>query len=61
MTVGLRSDQTVVLRGVRWETYERLLIDYEEISGTRLNYAFGTLEIMAPSSEHESGAVALSN
>ena len=52
-TVLSASDQTVVLRGIRWETYERLLTDHEDSSGTRLNFDCGTLEIMAPSSEHE--------
>ena len=54
MTTALRtSDQAIVLEGVHWETYERLLADQQESSGTRLNYDCGTLEIMAPSSEHE--------
>jgi len=54
MTAALTtSDQTVVLRGVRWETYERLLADQQETSGARLNFDCGTLEIMSPSSEHE--------
>lgn len=48
------SDQTVVLRGIRWETYERLLADQQESNATRLNFDCGTLEIMSPSSEHES-------
>jgi Uma2 family endonuclease len=54
MTAVLRSpDQTVVLRGVNWETYERLLADQEEASGPRLYYDCGTLEIMSPSDRHE--------
>jgi Uma2 family endonuclease len=52
-TVLSTSDQTVVLKGIRWETYERLLEDLEEANGTRLSYDCGTLEIMSPSSEHE--------
>lgn len=47
------TDQSVVLRGVRWETYERLLADHQDSSGTRLNYDSGILEIMAPSFKHE--------
>ena len=47
------GDQSVVLRGIQWETYERLLADHGDQSGTRLNYDCGTLEIMAPSSRHE--------
>jgi Uma2 family endonuclease len=46
-------DQSVVLRGVRWETYERLLADHQDSSGARLNYDSGILEIMAPSFKHE--------
>lgn len=54
MTTALRtSDQAIVLEGVHWETYERLLADQQENSGTHLNYDCGTLEIMSPSSEHE--------
>ena len=54
MTTALStSDQRVVLQGVRWETYERLLADQQESSGTRLTYDCGTLEIMSPSFGHE--------
>src|SRR5688572_27856434 len=54
MTTAMSTwDQTVVLKGIRWETYERLLADHDDSSGTRLSYDCGTLEIMAPSSEHE--------
>jgi Uma2 family endonuclease len=53
MTVLRTSDQTVVLKGIRWETYEHLLADHQESCGTRLSFDYGTLEIMAPSSEHE--------
>ena len=47
------ADQSVVLRGVQWETYERLLADQGDSSGPRLYYDCGTLEIMSPSSKHE--------
>jgi len=47
------TDQSVVLRGVRWETYERLLADHQDSNGARLNYDSGILEIMAPSFKHE--------
>src|SRR5688572_7081156 len=47
------SDQTVILEGIRWETYELLLDDQQDSSGTRLTYDCGTSEIMAPSSEDE--------
>ena len=54
MTTVLREpDQIVILRGIHWDTYERLLADQQESSGTRLNFDCGTLEIVSPSSEHE--------
>jgi len=53
ITVLSEPDQIVILRGIHWETYERLLADHQESSGTRLNFDCGTLEIVSPSSEHE--------
>jgi Uma2 family endonuclease len=50
---GEELSQSVVLNGVQWETYERLLADQENSSGPRLYYDTGTLEIMSPSSKHE--------
>src|SRR5947209_15582485 len=47
------SDQRVVLRNVRWETYERLLADHQESSAPRFTFDRGTLEIMSPLPEHE--------
>jgi len=52
-TLISEPDQTVILRGIHWDTYERLLADQQESSGTRLNFDCGTLEIVSPSSEHE--------
>lgn len=40
------SEQKVILRGVSWETYARLVAEHEEKSGTRFTYDEGTLEIM---------------
>lgn len=48
-----QQEQKVVLRNVRWETYERLLADFENSSAPRLAYDRGTLEIMSPLPEHE--------
>ncbi|HXG64353.1 MAG TPA: Uma2 family endonuclease, partial [Blastocatellia bacterium] len=45
-------EQRVVLR-VSWETYERLLAEHEDTSGTRFAYNQGELEIMVVSFEHE--------
>ena len=46
-------EQKVILKGVSWETYERLLAEHEEESGTRFAYDSGTLEILVPSARHE--------
>ena len=46
-------EQKVILKGVSWETYERLLAEHEEESGTRFAYDSGTLEILVPSPRHE--------
>lgn len=46
-------DQCVVLQHVSWETYERLLADYEDQAGPRFYYDQGMLEIKMPSVIHE--------
>ena len=43
----------VLLRGVSWETYERLLDEHNESAGPRFTYDDGFLEIMTLSIEHE--------
>jgi Uma2 family endonuclease len=45
--------QQVILHGVSWETYARLLIEHEGSSGTRFTYDQGELEIMVLSAKHE--------
>jgi Uma2 family endonuclease len=47
------SEQRVILHGIRWETYERLLNDLENRRAPRLTYDRGTLEIMSPLPDHE--------
>jgi Uma2 family endonuclease len=42
---------TILLQGLRWETYERLLDEVE--NPARLTYDRGTLEIVSPSHRHE--------
>jgi Uma2 family endonuclease len=51
-TLLAAPDETIHLTGISWKTYESLL---EELSDRRfrLTYNRGTLEIMAPSPEHE--------
>jgi Uma2 family endonuclease len=43
----------VVLSGVSWETYQRLLAEHQDKNGTRFTYNEGTLEIMVLSARHE--------
>lgn len=52
MSVSSTPEHHVVLHGVRWETYERLLDELED-RRLRLTYDSGTLEIMSPSRPHE--------
>jgi Uma2 family endonuclease len=46
-------EQKVILKGVSWETYERLLAEHQEQSGIRFTYDSGMLEIMVLSARHE--------
>jgi len=46
-------EQKVILEGVSWETYERLLAEHPESCGTRFIYDRGMLEIMVVSARHE--------
>jgi Uma2 family endonuclease len=45
--------RNVVLKGISWETYRRLLAEHEAQSGTHFTYDSGVLEIMVLSSRHE--------
>src|SRR5579884_4144821 len=49
---------SVLLRGVRWSTYEALLNDVGN-DHIRLTYDRGTLEIMAPLFRHEGAEILL--
>jgi Uma2 family endonuclease len=46
-------EQKVILNNITWGTYERLLADNQENSGTHFIYDNGRLEIMVLSSKHE--------
>lgn len=46
-------DQSVLLRDVSWESYERLLRDAPERVVPRITFDRGCLEIMSPSRAHE--------
>jgi Uma2 family endonuclease len=52
-TVQAPVEQRVVLHGVAWETYERLLADHESRSAPRFIYDDGELEIVSPMPAHE--------
>jgi Uma2 family endonuclease len=49
----LPNDAVLILQGVTWEEYERLLVDLENWSGMRATYYKGRLEIVSPSPKHE--------
>lgn len=48
------AEQRLILYGVSWQQYETLRQTLDGVSGTRMAYLNGTLEIMTPSPEHES-------
>jgi Uma2 family endonuclease len=55
-TIKSPAEQKVILHNVRWETYERLVDERGESRVPRFAYDRGELEIMSPSTEHESTA-----
>lgn len=52
-TVVSSPERLVILDSVSWETYERLIAEHGERSGTRFTYDEGVLQIMVVSSRHE--------
>src|SRR5712692_4473821 len=52
-TVLTPVEHKVILSGVSWETYQRLLAEHEDENGPRFSYNEGTLEIMVLSARHE--------
>ena len=52
-TIISPTDRRVIIEGVSWETYERLLEDFGDSHAVRVAFDRGTLEIMAPSFAHE--------
>lgn len=50
---GVPVEQRVVLRDVRWETYEALLADHIDRSVPHFAFDHGVLEIVTPSLPHE--------
>jgi Uma2 family endonuclease len=48
------QDNTLILEGIRWETFEQLATILQDVEGTKLVYLDGDLEIrMSPSKAHE--------
>src|SRR5262245_31873195 len=52
-TITAPVEQKVILSGVSWETYERLLAEHQDASGTHFIYDDGDLEIIVVSGRHE--------
>lgn len=52
--IGTLTEQSVVLHNVSWETYEHILRDQLDSSVPRFTFDHGELEIMSPSTQHES-------
>src|SRR6266446_7764164 len=52
-TVVSQPERLVILEGVTWDTYERLIAEHGESGGTRFTYDEGVLQIMVVSSQHE--------
>jgi len=53
------EQERITLRGVSWETYERLLTDFEDRRVPRFTYDEGVLEIASPTPDHEKDLFAL--
>src|SRR5262245_56467105 len=53
VTTTTPAQQKVILRNVSWETYQRLLRDHQDASGTHFIYNGEELEIMVLSAERE--------
>jgi Uma2 family endonuclease len=53
-TVPAKMSQQLLMHGVDWRTYGRLLRAFGERPAVRLTYDRGVLEIMSPLHEHES-------
>ena len=52
-TVSSQPERLVILRGISWQTYNRIVAEAGEKSGTRFTYDEGVFEIMVLSSRHE--------
>lgn len=52
-TIAKAPEHCIVLHGVAWDTYERLLRDHANRSVPHFTFDRGTLEILSPSPSHE--------
>lgn len=52
-TTDAPAEERVVMRHVRWDTYERLMADHEDARSPRFTYDRGVLEVMVPGNLHE--------
>jgi Uma2 family endonuclease len=52
--------ERVILHNISWETYERILADYEDVSSPHFAYCDGDLEIMVMGFQHETLKMELS-
>lgn len=46
-------EERVILQGLSWDAYNRIIKDYENRSAPRFTYIEGTLEIYMPTQKHE--------
>ena len=53
VTPAVQTAQCVILHGVSWETYERLLADMGDSHAAHFAYDGGMLEIFMPGFKHE--------
>ncbi|MDQ2747870.1 MAG: Uma2 family endonuclease, partial [Acidobacteriota bacterium] len=53
--IQIKTDvvQRVILHDIRWETYEKILADNEDVSNPHFTYCDGDLEIMVLGYQHE--------
>lgn len=61
ISLQLEPGQKVTLQPVSWEGFEEILADLGERRSSRIAYANGILEIMAPLPEHERSKVLLAD
>lgn len=52
-------EQRLILNGVSWQQYETLRTTLDDYPGLRMTYLDETLEIMAPSPEHERSKIVI--